>query len=108
MAVFEYQIQKNGNRTDAKSGEKLFYEWCESNGLGLEGFSAVSASDKVWKGRPVTFYVASYGYYQVEGGWVVYIAYRGDILNHIRNHSWRWDGKKADLSTYSFNEFVNI
>lgn len=108
MALFEYDIRKNKNKTEAKSGEKNFHEWCDSNGLGLEGFGPVAASDKVWKGRPVTFYVASFGYYQFEGGWMVYIAYRGDILNHIRQHSWRWDGEKADLKSYKLNEWLNI
>ena len=108
MALIEVQLTKNRNKTDARQGEKAFFEWCDKNGLGLEGFSPTVASDKVWKGKPVTFYIASYGSYQVEGGWMLYIAYRGDVVNHIRQHSWRWNGKAADLSSYKLHEWLNI
>jgi len=108
MALFQYDIRKNKNKTEARSGERIFFEWCDSNGLSLEGFSPVASSDKVWKGRPVVFFITSYGYYQVQGGWMVYVAYRGDVVNHIRQHVWKWDGYKADLSSYSLHEWLNI
>jgi hypothetical protein len=108
VSIFEYRIYKHQNRTQARQGENSFHEWCKNNGLGSEGFSVVAPSDKVWKGRPVTFYIASYGYYQVQGGWMVYIAYRGDVLNHVRQHSWIWDGEKADPKSYKLDEFINI
>lgn len=106
--MFEMDITKNRNKTDARQGGNSFFEWLDKMGLGLEGFSPVVASDKLWKGKNVTFFVQSYGFYQVEGGWMVYIAYRGDCVNHIRQHSWRWDGSIADKSTYKLNEWLNI
>jgi hypothetical protein len=108
MAMFEMELTKHRNKTEAKSGEKNFLEWCDKNGLGLEGFSPCVASDKVWKGKPVTFFIASYGFYQVQDGWMLYIAYRGDVVNHIRQHTWRWDGSKANLASYKLNEWLNI
>lgn len=108
MAMFEMDITKNRNKTDARQGENAFFEWCEKMGLGLQGFSPVVASDKVWKGKPVTFFIQSYGFYQVQSGWMIYIAYRGDVVNHIRQHTWHWNGKSADLTTYKLNEWLNI
>lgn len=108
MALFEYDFRTNRNKTEARSGENAFFEWLKANGLELEGFDTCVRSDKVYKGKPVTFFVASYGYYQVEGGWMVYISYRGDVVNHVRQHVWRYGDHKADLSTYRLNEFMNI
>lgn len=106
--MFEYQIYKNRNKTEAKSNQNAFFEWLKSMGLDLEGFDISVRSDETWKGKPITYFITSYGFYQVQGGWVVYIAYRGDILNVVRQHTWKWDGKKADVSSYSFNKFANI
>lgn len=108
MAIFEYDIRKNRNKTEAKSGEKSFSEWCDNNGLGLEGFFPCVVSDHEYKGKRVTFFVASYGYYQVEGGWMVYIAYKGDHVNHVRQHTWRYGEGGAILASYKLNEFLNI
>ncbi len=108
MPLFEYDIQKHRNKTESRNGERAFFEWCDANGLGKEGFSMVVSSDKTHKGKPVTFFVESYGYYQVEGGWMVYISYRGDCVNHVRQHTWRYAERAARLNTYRLNEFINI
>lgn len=104
----EFDVRTNRNKTEAKSGENSFFEWCETNGLGKEGFDVVVRTDKVWNGKPVTYFVCSYGYYQVEGGWMVYISYRADVVNAVRQHTWRWADKGADLSSYKLLEFLNI
>jgi len=108
MALFEYDIRKNRNKTEARGGEKAFFEWLDNNGLGKEGFDTVVPSDKVWKGKRVTFFVESYGYYQVQGGWMVYVSYRGDCVNHVRQHTWRYGERAAILESYKLNEFINI
>ena len=107
-SLVDLDITKFRNKTEARTGENAFLEWSDRMGLGKEGFGCVVSSDKVWKGKPVTFFIQSFGFYQVQSGWMVYIAYRGDVVNHIRQHSWRWNGETADLATYKLNEWLNI
>jgi hypothetical protein len=108
VSLIEKDSKEFRNKTQAKQGEKTFFEWLEEVGLEKEGFDSVVRSDKIYKGKPVTFYISSYGYFQVEDGWVVYISYRGDVVNHIRYHTWKWSLGIAQSSSYKLNEWLNI
>jgi hypothetical protein len=108
MALFEYDINRNRNKTDAKSRENAFFDWLNAQGLGLEGFVPSVSTDLIWKGKKLTFFVESYGHFQVEGGWMVYLTYKADYCNHVRYHTWRWVGGRSDLSSHKMNEYINI
>lgn len=107
MSVLEISIQKNRNKSEAKQGEGTFLEWCDRNGLGKEGYVSYSSSDVKYRGKHVVFYVVCYGSFQTVNGWLIYITYRGDIVNHVRHHTYQWDGKQAIIASHSINEFIN-
>lgn len=108
MSVIEVQLWKHRNKTEAKGNENAFLEWLERMGLGNEGFEVSVRSQQTYKGKPVTFFVSSYGAFQTFDGYQIYISYRGDVVNHVRYHAWRWDGKRADVQSHTLNEFINI
>lgn len=106
--LIEVNLQKHRNKTEAREKENTFLEWCDRMGLSFEGYSSAVRSDKTWKSKPITFYVESYGSFQTLDGWMVYISYRADIINHVRYHSYFWDGKKCVLATHKLSEFINF
>lgn len=108
MPVIEIELKKHQNKTDAKGNSNAFFEWCDRVGLGKEGYDICVRSEEVWKQNPITYFVASYGQFETLDGWMLYITYRGDILNVVRYHTWRWDGKKAVLASHKLDKFANI
>nr|CRY96384.1 hypothetical protein [uncultured prokaryote] len=108
MPVIQIQLTKHRSKTDAKGGENAFFEWLERMGLEKEGFYSVVRTQQTYKGKPMTFYVASYGSFQTIDGWEIYLTYRADIVNHVRYHTWKWDGKRAVIAAHSMKEFINI
>ena len=108
MPLFETQIYKLKTKQDRSQDKMHFLEWLKLQGLEHEGFVMSVPTDAIWKGKKVTMNIVSYGHYQVQGGWMVYISYRGDVVNQVRQHTWRWSEGKAVLSSHKINEFINI
>ncbi|MEO5645853.1 MAG: hypothetical protein ABIQ91_00025 [Candidatus Paceibacterota bacterium] len=108
MPLFEHRLNKFQNKKQRAEGKNSFFEWLRLQGLEHEGFQLSVSTDAVWKGRRVTMEVVSYGHYQVQNGWMIYISYKGDVVNQVRQHTWRWINGAADISSHKINEFINI
>jgi hypothetical protein len=107
--MFEYHINKLQNAKERSQGENSFFEWLKASGLELDGFSTHLPSDSVWKGKQVRWNLVSYGFYQVQSGWMIYITYKSSAVNHVKQFTWRWkQDYGADKSTMKLNEFINI
>lgn len=92
-------------KKDALGAEHGFYEFLKRIGQDNQGFSFYGKSQDMYKGKHVEFRVVSYGGYQASGGWYVYITYRADAINHVRQHVWRWDDSGKAVG-YRLNEFI--
>lgn len=108
MPVIEVSLKKHQNKTDARGNQNAFFEWCDNNGLGKEGFDVCVRSEETWKGKNITYFIASYGSFETLEGWIVYISYRGDILNVVRYHTWKWEKGGAILASHKLDKFANI
>lgn len=59
-----------------------------------------------WKGKPNHFRIVSWGGYMAQDGWRVFITYRASRLNHVKQHTWRWDSETDSPVDYKLNEFI--
>jgi hypothetical protein len=105
--MFEREINEIKNAKERVGAEKPFHEWLKAQGLGSSGFELSVPTKDVWKGKYITWNVVSWGHYQVQSGWMVYISYKCSAVNHVRQHTWRWGNGAVILDSYKLNEFIN-
>ena len=107
MPTFEHHIQKTQKGKDTGNQANAFFDWLKAQGIEMEGYSwtvhlidPVTAQTAIWE-------CISYGHYQVEGGWVVFLTYQYKKRRHVRQHNYRWVNGKADVSSHTLLEFIN-
>lgn len=106
--MFAHEINEIKNKSERRNSENAFFEWMKSQGLERSGFAMTVPTHDVWKGKYITWDVVSWGHYQVQSGWMVFITYKNSAINHVRQHTWRWGEGRVIPESYKLNEFINI
>lgn len=72
-------------------GDKVeaYRDFLERMYINAEDFPFTVKTGKKFNGKPVTFTVASWGYYETaKGDWRIYVCYRFNAMKHTVQYTW--------------------
>jgi len=104
--MFQYDVsdlRQYDTRSDLKDA---FHSFLLSIHKTKEEFPFEYENPTQYKGKRPTFRIVGFGGYMSESGWRVYFTYRSTGINHVVQHSWRWDVEADGAVDYRRNEFV--
>jgi len=104
--MFQYDVsdfRQYNTRSDLKDAYESFLLSIHKT---KDEFPFEVENDTLYKGKRAPFRIVGFGGYMSETGWRVYFTYRAAGINHVIQHSWRWDSETDDAVDYRRNEFI--
>jgi len=104
--MFQYDVSDFRDYDTRSDLRDAFYSFLLSIHKTQEEFPFEYEHSAMWKGRRPMFRIVGFGGYMSEAGWRVYFTYRASGINHVIQHSWRWDAETDEALDYRRTEFV--
>lgn len=106
--MFEFDIFKDVKNKSKKYREEAYRDFLMNVKLSIKEYPFSLKSENMYRGACVDFTVASWGgYFNADGVWTIFIAYRSHNPDHTIQHAWSWDETNQHLHTHRIMEFIN-
>ncbi|HMC99945.1 MAG TPA: hypothetical protein VKH37_07325 [Ferruginibacter sp.] len=106
--MFEYDLSDARQFQFKTDKRAAFAQYLLTLGMSEDEYPFSFKGKALYKGKPCVFTISGWGgYYNANGEWVVFIAYRCEHPKHTIQHCWSWDGENNTVFNYRKMEFMN-
>lgn len=106
--MFAHEIMQPNHFTRKADSVSSYRQWCMQVGINSEQFPFEVDANRMFKNKPITHKIVSWGnYLNSSGVWVCFVAYRFNAMKHTTQYSWHCNELGMIEGEPTKNEWIN-